>query len=42
VIALGLGYIGLLDELSIFRRTLDGGEVRTLHGLESGVTALIH
>jgi concanavalin A-like lectin/glucanase superfamily protein len=41
VIALGLGYIGLLDELSIFRRSLDGGEVRVLYGLESGVTALI-
>ena len=41
VIALGLGYIGLLDELSIFGRSLDAGEVRTLHGLESGVTALI-
>jgi concanavalin A-like lectin/glucanase superfamily protein len=41
VIALGLGYIGLLDELSIFGRSLDAGEVRTLYGLESGVTALI-
>ena len=41
VIALGLGYIGLLDELSIFERSLDAGEVRTLYGLESGVTALI-
>ena len=41
VIALGLGYIGLLDELSIFGRSLDPAEVRTLYGLESGVTALI-
>ena len=41
MIALGLGYIGLLDELSIFRRTLDAREVRVLYGLESGVTALI-
>lgn len=40
VIALGLGYIGLLDELSIFKRALDAGEVRALYGLASGVTAL--
>jgi hypothetical protein len=40
VIALGLGYIGLLDELSIFGRALDAGEVRVLYGLASGVTAL--
>lgn len=31
VVALGLGYIGLLDELSIFNRALDAGDVRTLH-----------
>ena len=40
VIALGLGYSGLLDERSIFGRSLDAGEVRVLYGLESGVTAL--
>jgi hypothetical protein len=32
VIALGLGYIGLLDELSIFSRAFDGAEVRALYG----------
>ena len=30
-IALGLGYIGLLDELSIFNRALSADEVRALH-----------
>ena len=34
VIALGLGYIGLLDELSIFRRALDANEIRALHGTQ--------
>jgi hypothetical protein len=38
IIALGLGYIGLLDELSIFSRVLDAGEVRVLYGLKSRVT----
>jgi hypothetical protein len=41
VIALGLGYIGLLDELSIFQRALDAGEVRRLYGLDSGVAAIL-
>jgi hypothetical protein len=41
VIALGLGYIGMLDELSIFSRVLDAAEVRALHELGSGVTRLI-
>jgi hypothetical protein len=36
-IALGLGYIGLLDELSIFSRALNDQEVQTLHALPSGV-----
>jgi hypothetical protein len=30
IVALGLGYIGLLDELSIFNRALDAGEIRAL------------
>jgi hypothetical protein len=41
VIALGLGYIGLLDELTIFDRALDDGEVRALHQLENGLTPLV-
>jgi hypothetical protein len=37
LIALGLNYIGLLDELSIFNRALTGEEIRTLHALPGGV-----
>jgi hypothetical protein len=40
-IALGLGYIGLLDELSIFDRALSGDEVGALYGLQKGVTSLV-
>lgn len=40
-IALGLGYIGMLDELSVFNRALDVGEIRTLHALATGVPSLI-
>jgi hypothetical protein len=40
-IALGLSYIGLLDELSVFNRALSGEEIVRLHGLEKGVTALL-
>ena len=40
-IALGLGYIGSLDELSIFGRALSGAEVATLHGLQKGVPSLL-
>lgn len=39
-IALGLSYIGLLDELSIFSRALTGAEIVTLHGLPNGVASL--
>lgn len=37
VIALGLSYIGLWDELAIFNRALTGAEVQQLHGLKNGV-----
>jgi hypothetical protein len=37
VIALGLSYIGLFDELSIFNRALNDQEVLTLHTQASGV-----
>src|SRR5688572_29270049 len=40
-IALGLSYIGLLDELSIFDRALSGEEVGALYGLQKGVTSLL-
>ncbi|MBA2416457.1 MAG: hypothetical protein H0V64_11340 [Geodermatophilaceae bacterium] len=40
-IALGLGYIGLLDELSIFNRVLDDNEIRVLHALEGGMKGAV-
>jgi hypothetical protein len=40
-IALGLNYIGLLDELSIFNRAFSDDEVRALHALPAGVSALV-
>ncbi len=40
-IALGLSYIGLLDELSIFDRPLSAEEVSMVYGLPKGVTALL-
>lgn len=39
-IALGLGYIGMLDELSVFDRALTVDEIRTLHGLPGGIPSL--
>jgi hypothetical protein len=36
-IALGLGYIGMLDELSVFDRALTQAEIRSLHGLAGGI-----
>jgi Concanavalin A-like lectin/glucanases superfamily len=39
-IALGLNYIGLIDELSIFSRALNDAEVRALYALAGGVGAL--
>ena len=41
VIGLGLGYIGALDELSVFDRALEEPEIRALHGLAGGVGSLI-
>jgi hypothetical protein len=40
-IALGLSYVGMLDELSIFDRALSAGEIRALHSLDKGVTSLL-
>ena len=39
-IALGLNYIGLIDEVAIFNRALSGQEVRTVHTLKTGVGEL--
>jgi hypothetical protein len=38
IIALGLNYIGLLDEFSIFDRALTDAEIHTLHGLKTPLT----
>ena len=40
-IYLGLGYIGLMDELSIFNRSLTDKEITTLYGLENGVHSIL-
>jgi hypothetical protein len=40
LIMLGLGYIGLWDELTIFNRALTAEEIRQLHGLKNGVRDL--
>jgi hypothetical protein len=39
-IALGLGYIGLFDELAIFDRALTDAQVRALQQLEKGLAPL--
>lgn len=40
-IAMGLGYIGLFDELSVFNRAFTDAEVADLHALPQGVTGLL-
>jgi len=40
-VMMGLGYIGLFDELSAFNRTLTSEEITQLHSLEGGVKTLI-
>lgn len=40
-IMLGLGYIGLMDEVSIYNRNLDEKEVKTLYQFTNGVKALL-
>lgn len=40
-IYLGLGYIGLMDELSIFNRNLTNEEIKTLYRLENGVHSIL-
>lgn len=40
-IYLGLGYIGLFDELSIYNRSLSDDEIKALYNLENGVQTLM-
>jgi hypothetical protein len=40
LIMLGLGYIGLWDELAVFNRALTPAEVAHLHRLKNGVRDL--
>jgi len=40
-IYLGLGYIGQMDELSLFNRDLTPEEITTLYGLEDGVHTIL-
>lgn len=39
-IRLGLGYVGLLDELAIFNRALNADDVQTLYKLPAGISGL--
>ncbi|GAA4278597.1 LamG-like jellyroll fold domain-containing protein [Aquimarina mytili] len=41
-IYLGLGYIGMMDELSIFNRSLTDPEIKTLYTLENGVHSILN
>ncbi len=41
VVALGLGYIGLFDELAIFNRLLSAQEIQSIHTMERGISSLI-
>jgi len=40
-IYLGLGYIGLMDDLSIFNKKLTHTEINALYQLENGVQSLL-
>ena len=39
-IRLGVNYVGLFDELSLFDRPLTDDEIRALHALDGGVAAI--
>ncbi|MBQ0736223.1 LamG-like jellyroll fold domain-containing protein [Aquimarina celericrescens] len=41
-IYIGLGYIGLMDELSVFNRVLTNEEILILYGLENGVHSVLN
>lgn len=40
-IYLGLGYIGLMDDLSLFNRNLNDKEIEVLYSLENGVQSIL-
>ena len=40
VVVIGLGYVGLFDELAIFNRALSADEVRELYELPAGLRGL--
>jgi hypothetical protein len=40
-IAMGMSYVGLFDELSVFNRALSDAEVAALHALPQGVSPLV-
>ena len=40
-IYLGLGYIGFMDELSIYNKSLTDQEITTLYNLENGVHSIL-
>ena len=39
-IRLGVNYVGLFDDLSVFNRELSAREVKELHDLKDGIKAL--
>jgi hypothetical protein len=40
LIMVGLGYVGLWDELAIFDRALTDGEIKILHELKEGLSSM--
>jgi len=40
MLVLGAAYVGYMDDLAVFNRALDDGEVKTLHGLKGGAREL--
>ncbi len=38
---MGLQYVGKFDELAIFDRALDAGEVKRLHALPQGLKEIV-
>jgi hypothetical protein len=38
IVGLGLGYIGLFDELTIFNRVLGDAEIQSIHTMERGIS----
>jgi len=37
---LGLSYVGLMDELTVFDKPLDANEVKSVYKLKNGIKAL--